>query len=109
MYFNEAHDTAKAAVGEALGKFQDLLAALDKPEADKLQRSMGMKMQQLKARAQPVQHASSLALAICAVCNGILSRTYAAAAAVTLKPMRVFQMMGCAVQAELMELDELHA
>ncbi len=48
VYFNEAHETAKAAVAEALDKFEALLAALDKPEADKLQRSMGMKMQQLK-------------------------------------------------------------
>ena len=48
MYFNEAHETAKAAVSNTLSKFDALLADLAKPEADKLQRSMGMKMQQLK-------------------------------------------------------------
>lgn len=64
VYFNEAHDTAKKAVAETLDKFEGLLAALPKPEADKLQRSMGMKMQQLK-----VGLAGCLPCGKCAACS----------------------------------------
>jgi hypothetical protein len=48
-YFDEAYQEAKQATTEVLTMFEDLLASLDEAERGKLQRSMGMKMEQLKA------------------------------------------------------------
>lgn len=48
MYFNEAHDTAKGAVAETLDLYNGLLGRLEESERGKLQRSMGLKMEQLK-------------------------------------------------------------
>lgn len=50
VYFEESLKTAQEAVAEALGQFNDLLDSLDETERGKLQRSMGMKMEQLKVR-----------------------------------------------------------
>lgn len=50
MYFNEAHETAKEAVTETLELYQGLLEKLEESERGKLQRAMGMKMEQLKVQ-----------------------------------------------------------
>ena len=50
VYFEESLKTAQEAVAEALGQFNGLLDSLDETERGKLQRSMGMKMEQLKVR-----------------------------------------------------------
>lgn len=47
-YFNESYQTAKSAVDKVLGDFNSVLQRLDPPEREKLQRSMGLKMEQLK-------------------------------------------------------------
>ncbi|XP_024400474.1 embryogenesis-like protein [Physcomitrium patens] len=57
VYFNEEAETAKKAVNEVLGMFNSLLARLPESERGALQRSMGMKMEQLKAEvAQLDEH-----------------------------------------------------
>ncbi len=48
VYFEEGLKTAQKAVGEAMGKYNALLDSLSEQERGKLQRSMGMKMEQLK-------------------------------------------------------------
>ncbi|KAG1662068.1 hypothetical protein FOA52_005315 [Chlamydomonas sp. UWO 241] len=48
-YFNDSVEEAKKVVDECVGKFDALVARLPGDEASKLQRSMGLKMQQLKA------------------------------------------------------------
>ncbi|CAK0769881.1 hypothetical protein CVIRNUC_003712 [Coccomyxa viridis] len=55
VYFEESLKTAQEAVAEALGQFNDLLDSLDETERGKLQRSMGMKMEQLKAELHTVE------------------------------------------------------
>lgn len=92
MYFNEAHETAKEAVSNTLSKFEALLADLTKPEADKLQRSMGMKMQQLKVRPTAYMHC------VCTSNQPHLTEHHNEELA-----------NGSFTQAELLELDELHA
>jgi hypothetical protein len=49
VYFNESVADAKAAVDAALGAWARLLGASGPEEAMRLQRSMGLKMEQLKA------------------------------------------------------------
>lgn len=49
VYFNEEVETAKKAVNEVLALFNGLLARLPESERGALQRSMGLKMEQLKA------------------------------------------------------------
>eukprot|EP00252_Welwitschia_mirabilis_P025538 TRINITY_DN8011_c0_g2_i1.p1 TRINITY_DN8011_c0_g2~~TRINITY_DN8011_c0_g2_i1.p1 ORF type:complete len:164 (+),score=11.03 TRINITY_DN8011_c0_g2_i1:126-617(+) len=49
VYFDEEADSAKAAVKETLDMFDSLLAKLSESEKSALQRSMGLKMEQLKA------------------------------------------------------------
>eukprot|EP01026_Neomeris_dumetosa_P072657 TRINITY_DN74055_c0_g1_i3.p2 TRINITY_DN74055_c0_g1~~TRINITY_DN74055_c0_g1_i3.p2 ORF type:complete len:133 (-),score=22.91 TRINITY_DN74055_c0_g1_i3:227-583(-) len=49
VYFNESHKTAKEVVDEVLGTWQQLLQRLNEEEKSKLQCSMGLKMEQLKA------------------------------------------------------------
>eukprot|EP01024_Parvocaulis_polyphysoides_P025403 TRINITY_DN23184_c0_g3_i1.p3 TRINITY_DN23184_c0_g3~~TRINITY_DN23184_c0_g3_i1.p3 ORF type:complete len:130 (-),score=16.77 TRINITY_DN23184_c0_g3_i1:404-793(-) len=49
VYFNESHATAKQVVDEVMEKWQNVLERLDEEEKMKLQRSMGLKMEQLKA------------------------------------------------------------
>eukprot|EP01025_Chloroclados_australasicus_P014572 TRINITY_DN16846_c0_g1_i1.p2 TRINITY_DN16846_c0_g1~~TRINITY_DN16846_c0_g1_i1.p2 ORF type:complete len:129 (-),score=12.67 TRINITY_DN16846_c0_g1_i1:379-765(-) len=49
VYFNESHATAKQIVDEVMEKWQQVLAQVEEEERSKLQRSMGLKMEQLKA------------------------------------------------------------
>lgn len=49
VYFNESAEVARKAVGDVLGRWQTLLASLPEEEQGKLQRSMGLKIEQLKA------------------------------------------------------------
>uniref|UniRef100_A0A0E0DMV4 Late embryogenesis abundant protein LEA-2 subgroup domain-containing protein n=1 Tax=Oryza meridionalis TaxID=40149 RepID=A0A0E0DMV4_9ORYZ len=49
VYFDEEAACARDAAGEALAAFESLLARLPPPDADSLRRSMGLKMEQLKA------------------------------------------------------------
>ena len=47
-YFNESHKVAKDAVAEAMQMYKQVLDDLSDDDRGKLQRSMGMKMEQLK-------------------------------------------------------------
>ncbi len=49
VYFNESAEVARKAVGEVLDRWQALLGKVSEDEAAKLQRSMGLKIEQLKA------------------------------------------------------------
>eukprot|EP00879_Flechtneria_rotunda_P010502 GHRR01010978.1.p1 GENE.GHRR01010978.1~~GHRR01010978.1.p1 ORF type:complete len:139 (+),score=35.66 GHRR01010978.1:253-669(+) len=49
VYFNESTAEARQAVQEVLGRWQSLLQKLPQEEQQRLQRSMGLKMEQLKA------------------------------------------------------------
>ncbi len=54
-YFNESVDTAKGAVAEAFDAYEAVLKKLAEGERAKLQRAMGLKMEQLKVQAtQPL-------------------------------------------------------
>lgn len=48
-YFNESHKLARESVGIVTTMYKDILADLSEADKGKLQRSMGMKMEQLKA------------------------------------------------------------
>lgn len=50
-YFNESAETARAAVKGVLDQYGQLLEALGEADRGKLQRSMGLKMEQLKVRS----------------------------------------------------------
>ena len=52
VYFEEGLKTAQKAVADALEKYKSLLGSLSEEERGKLQRSMGLKMEQLKVRFQ---------------------------------------------------------
>ncbi|XP_074280329.1 embryogenesis-like protein [Silene latifolia] len=52
VYFNEEAQCAKDAVNEVLDMFNGLLEKLEGQERDALQRSMGLKIEQLKAELQ---------------------------------------------------------
>ena len=49
-YFNESHKLAKDSVSEVLALYQEIQTELTEEDKGKLQRSMGMKMEQLKVR-----------------------------------------------------------
>ena len=49
-YFNESHKLAKDSVGVVTNLYQQILTDLSEADRGKLQRSMGMKMEQLKVR-----------------------------------------------------------
>lgn len=49
VYFDEEAESARAAVKEVLDLFEGLLAKLPESEKGVLQRSMGLKIEQLKA------------------------------------------------------------
>lgn len=49
VYFNESAEVARKAVGDVLERWQTLLARLPEDEQAKLQRSMGLKIEQLRA------------------------------------------------------------
>ena len=52
VYFNEEAECARAAVKEVLDMFEGLLGKLPESEKAALQRSMGLKIEQLKAELQ---------------------------------------------------------
>lgn len=52
VYFNEEAECARVAVKEVLNMFDALLGRLENKEREALQRSMGLKMEQLKAELQ---------------------------------------------------------
>ncbi len=52
-YFNDSYDDAKGLVDQVLTQWTELLSGLDdENERGKVQRSMGLKMEQLKAELQ---------------------------------------------------------
>ncbi|KAJ0025439.1 hypothetical protein Pint_07864 [Pistacia integerrima] len=52
VYFNEEAECARDAVKEVLDRFEGLLGKLKESEKEALQRSMGLKIEQLKAELQ---------------------------------------------------------
>ena len=52
VYFDEEAECARAAVKEVMDMFEGLLGKLPESEKAALQRSMGLKMEQLKAELQ---------------------------------------------------------
>jgi hypothetical protein len=56
VYFNESAEEAKGLVSQTLGKWDALLATLAEAERGAMQRSMGLKMEQLKAEVQGLDH-----------------------------------------------------
>lgn len=54
-YFNDSVEEAKKVVDQCLDKWTGLLARLPEEEAQKLQRSMGLKIEQLKAEFENVR------------------------------------------------------
>lgn len=52
-YFNESHKLARDSVGIVTTMYQQILADLSEADKGKLQRSMGMKMEQLKVHMCP--------------------------------------------------------
>ena len=55
VYFNEEASVARDAANEALGAFDALLARVPPADADALRRSMGLKMEQLKAELKQLE------------------------------------------------------
>jgi hypothetical protein len=55
VYFNEEASVARDAANEALAAFDALLARLPPADADALRRSMGLKMEQLKAELKQLE------------------------------------------------------
>jgi hypothetical protein len=55
VYFNEEAACARDAANEVLGAFDALLARVPPADADKLRRSMGLKMEQLKAELKQLE------------------------------------------------------
>jgi hypothetical protein len=55
VYFNEEASIARDAANEALDAFDALLARLPPADADALRRSMGLKMEQLKAELKQLE------------------------------------------------------
>ena len=49
-YFNESHKAAKDSVAVVTSLYKDIQDTLNEADRGKLQRSMGMKMEQLKVR-----------------------------------------------------------
>ncbi|XP_062180309.1 embryogenesis-like protein [Phragmites australis] len=55
VYFDEEASVARDAANEALASFDALLARLPPADADALRRSMGLKMEQLKAELKQLE------------------------------------------------------
>jgi hypothetical protein len=51
-YFNDSYDDAKGLVDKVLEQWDSLLGGLEESERGRVQRSMGLKMEQLKAELQ---------------------------------------------------------
>ena len=56
VHFNESFADAKKLVDDALGRYAAVCAALSDGERGKLQRSMGLKLEQLKAELSELEH-----------------------------------------------------
>eukprot|EP00242_Pyramimonas_sp_CCMP2087_P005204 CAMPEP_0198197838 /NCGR_PEP_ID=MMETSP1445-20131203/1406_1 /TAXON_ID=36898 /ORGANISM="Pyramimonas sp., Strain CCMP2087" /LENGTH=155 /DNA_ID=CAMNT_0043867239 /DNA_START=59 /DNA_END=526 /DNA_ORIENTATION=- len=56
VYFNESAEGARELVQETLDLWKDLLGKVDEDIKGKLQRSMGLKMEQLKAEVKQLDH-----------------------------------------------------
>mmetsp|Transcript_32130 Transcript_32130/g.91137 ORF Transcript_32130/g.91137 Transcript_32130/m.91137 type:complete len:173 (+) Transcript_32130:148-666(+) len=56
VYFNESVETAKKVVAEVLELWEGVLKDLEPGEKDKLMRGMGLKMEQLKAELEALNH-----------------------------------------------------
>ena len=69
-YFNESHNTAKHSVGEVLALYQQIQEDLSQDDKGKLQRSMGMKMEQLKVCSDPITIAQEHHIAL--VCKPLI-------------------------------------
>lgn len=52
VYFNDSCNTARDLVHGVIERFEGVLAKLNEEERGRLQRSMGMKMEQLKAEME---------------------------------------------------------
>ncbi|KAL3592604.1 hypothetical protein D5086_011244 [Populus alba] len=55
VYFDEEAECARAAVKEVMDMFEGLLGKLQESKKAALQRSMGLKMEQLKAELQQMK------------------------------------------------------
>lgn len=55
VYFNESTETARKIVAELLLKWQKLLSTLPEEDRSKLQRAMGLKIEQLKAELKGLE------------------------------------------------------
>ena len=56
VYFNDSVLQAREVVSDVLGKWEAVLGELTPDESAKLQRSMGLKMEQLKAELEALDH-----------------------------------------------------
>eukprot|EP00238_Polyblepharides_amylifera_P002263 CAMPEP_0196591750 /NCGR_PEP_ID=MMETSP1081-20130531/70770_1 /TAXON_ID=36882 /ORGANISM="Pyramimonas amylifera, Strain CCMP720" /LENGTH=129 /DNA_ID=CAMNT_0041915219 /DNA_START=183 /DNA_END=573 /DNA_ORIENTATION=- len=56
VYFNESAETAREVTKDALDRWAKLLLSVDEETKNLLQRSMGLKMQQLKAELEQLDH-----------------------------------------------------
>eukprot|EP00850_Spirogloea_muscicola_P003852 SM000016S01840 [mRNA] locus=s16:98208:101243:- [translate_table: standard] len=56
VYFNEEASTARAAVQHVLDRFEALSSRLGDSERGALRRAMGLKMEQLKAELEGLDH-----------------------------------------------------
>ena len=56
VYFNDSVIQAREVVDDVLGKWEAVLGELTPDEKAKLQRSMGLKMEQLKAELEALDH-----------------------------------------------------
>lgn len=59
VYFNDSVKEATAAVDQVMSQWKGVLGKLDEAEKMKLQRSMGLKMEQLKAELEQLHHLHS--------------------------------------------------
>ena len=56
VYFNEEAEAAKEVVSTALSAYDALLQSLGEDQRSAIQRSMGLKMEQLKGELEQLQH-----------------------------------------------------
>ena len=61
-YFNESHKLARESVGIVTTMYKEILADLSEADKGKLQRSMGMKMEQLKVHIRAARSMSFLSV-----------------------------------------------
>jgi L-lactate utilization protein LutB len=56
IYFNDSADDARKLVSQVLKAYEEVLQSSSEAEQGQLQRSMGLKMEQLKAEVQELDH-----------------------------------------------------